>query len=474
VTRAVLYLRISESDEASTSLARQREDLLGLADEEGWTVVDVIPDNGLSGGYRRSNAERALAMLRTGEADVLAVWKTDRWSRMGIRAVADLDKVLEARPEARFVAYQDHADSSQPYFKLIFGMLAVAAQAERDWIRGRVRLSIAGLRQNGRYAGGNLPYGYRSGANPDGPGRVLAIDDAEAAVVREAAERVLGGESVYAVSRDLNARGIPTRRGTTWTVRSLRQVLTGDAILGRVRHRGELLRDKNGLPESFWPPVLELMDWTRLRHVLGIDKSPARRGRRERRARLLSGLATCALCGSPLYVRVNGAGHPAYACSARSNGRPCDGVSISATGLGTHVVEWLLDAMGDLELEREIVEPSANDAELADIDRAIKATAAEMLDDDADIEALTARLAALKRRRAELHAAPSEPTITRVSLGLTIRQAWSEWLDPETRQAALRAFFREIDIKIGKGQRGSRTFDPSRVTIRASRPTSRA
>src|SRR4051794_28519933 len=102
MTRAVLYLRLSETDDASTSISRQEADLRSRADREGWEVIEVLTDDGISGGKRREKADRGLAMLRDGRADVLLVWKLDRWSRQGITALADLLEVLEARPEARF------------------------------------------------------------------------------------------------------------------------------------------------------------------------------------------------------------------------------------------------------------------------------------------------------------------------------------------------------------------------------------
>jgi ATP-dependent Clp protease ATP-binding subunit ClpB len=67
------------------------------------------------------------------------------------------------------------------------------------------------------------------------------------------------------------------------------------------------------------------------------------------RARLLSGIVTCALCDAPLYLRANGAGHAAYGCSSKSNGRPCDGVSISADVLEEYVTgRFLPDKAIDL------------------------------------------------------------------------------------------------------------------------------
>ena len=105
--RAVLYLRLSSSTEDSTSIARQAADLQQLAVREGWTVVRTLTDDGLSGRKARANAAEALRMLREDEADVLAVWKLDRWTRQGLGAIGALSDALDAVPSATFVALQD-------------------------------------------------------------------------------------------------------------------------------------------------------------------------------------------------------------------------------------------------------------------------------------------------------------------------------------------------------------------------------
>lgn len=132
--RAILYLRLSESKEESTSIARQRQDLEALAEREGWIVVEILTDDGLSGGKVRENAEHALEALRTGAADVVAVYKWDRWSRMGARTVADLQDVLDERASkhspALFVALQDGLRSDSPAWDIQVAVLAARVEAE--------------------------------------------------------------------------------------------------------------------------------------------------------------------------------------------------------------------------------------------------------------------------------------------------------------------------------------------------------
>ena len=75
--RAALYLRLSETSDASTSIARQEADLKDLAEREGWKVVHVLTHDGVSGRKEREKATEALRLLASGEVDVLAVWKLD-------------------------------------------------------------------------------------------------------------------------------------------------------------------------------------------------------------------------------------------------------------------------------------------------------------------------------------------------------------------------------------------------------------
>lgn len=460
--RAVLYLRLSQSDDASTSIARQEADLRLRADREGWDVCEVLIDDGFSGAYARANADRALAMLRDGTAEVLVVWKFDRWSRQGLGAVAALIEALDSNPRALFVADRDGLSSAQPTWRIIASVLAEVARMERENTAARVTSSVAALRRGGRFAGGMVPFGYAAAANPGGSGRVLVVDTAEASIVRSAASRVLAGETLYSVVCDLNDRSIPTRRRATWSIQALRQILTADPIVGRVIHRGEVLRGENGLPVQVWEPVLDMSLWHRLRALLGHGKAPGQHPPRRRRSRLLSGVATCALCGSPLYVKHNGAGHTAYACTQRSNGRPCRGVSVAADLLDEYVAAQFLDAVGDLDVFACREEVATSETDVAEVERAISETLAAMGKDDADIAGLAARLAVLKDRRADLRGRPAETKVSLVRTGLTYAETWS------AAEQAERCDILSANIAvlaIAKGERGRRGLDASRVTL---------
>lgn len=464
--RAILYLRLSQSDDASTSIQRQETDLRLRAEREGWEVVDVLVDDGVSGGKSRANAEVALDYLRTGRAEVLAVWKFDRWSRQGLGALADLIRVLDDRPKALFVADRDGLSSAQPAWRIIASVLAEVARMERENTRTRVLSSLAALRTSGRYAGGQRPYGYVSAPNPDGPGRILVVDPFEAQVVREAADRILSGETPYSVAHDLNRRGIPSKSGKRWSATVLRELLQRDAIVGRVTHRGNLVRGDDGLPLTVWEPVLDLALWHRLRVHLGAI-SDARRERKAPRqgrptSRLLAGIVKCASCGSSLYVRSSGRGIFSYACIAKADGRVCVGVAVNAERIEEFVEERFLAKVGPLRRFLRVKDEVADAHTFAEIERAIAQTTEALAEDDADLPALLARLASLKAQRAEQRERNAAPEIRLVDTGETYAEAW-ERMDTLDRRDLLAA--NVAILTVSKGKRGHHGLDASRVTL---------
>ncbi len=148
------------------------------------------------------------------------------------------------------------------------------------------------------------------------------------------ADEVLAGSSVYAVTERLNADGIPPRRavkkhadGSTssrdWDPTSVKRILRSNTVLGRVKVRGELLRNADGIPTVVWEPILTVEDVERLRALTDWTPTPGRSeatkaGQRKRASRLLSGMIACATCGAPLIAKSrNTTGRPVYSCDVR-------------------------------------------------------------------------------------------------------------------------------------------------------------
>ncbi|MET4003913.1 site-specific DNA recombinase [Arthrobacter sp. UYCu511] len=477
--KAILYLRLSVSKEESVSIASQNKQLQELAEREGWQIVATYTDDGLSGGKPRENANTALKMLNDRSADVIAVLKFDRWSRMGARAVADLQDVLDARKAkgspALFVALADGLRSDTPTWDIQVALLAAMGRTERELIRSRV----AGARKYQRATrkhSGPLPYGYRSIPHPSGKGRALEIDPAEAAIVRRIVDALLDGQTGYRIAKDLNADGIKPRRSERWSASGVADLIRRDSLLGHMTHRrpGDNSRTHrpilgdDGLPEVVWPPIVNADELAQARAALArrpsYNSMPG--AGRTRAARLLSGVTACSTCGGPLRVNYtnklkDGTRAARYVCAAPAGACPAK-VSINAEALEDHVAAHLLAVAGTFDVY-EVRETAPDVSELAQVRQAIDAAAEDMKQPGADYPEIAARIAKLDAKRAELEAAPAVVTSETVATGETFAEAWQARDVDGRRKLVVSALDGPIVVK--PAVRGSRRMDETRLDI---------
>lgn len=171
-------------------------------------------------------------MLHDDEADVLAVWKVDRWTGQGLGATGALGDALDAVPSATFVALKDGLRSDQPAWRLIAAVLSEVARTEADNTAKHVASSISHRRTVAdRYTGrATVPSGYQSAPAPDGVGRVLVPHPEEARVIRDVAERFLTTTvSQTRAAIDLTDAYVPTSRSPRQAQRN-RTVVDDEAL----------------------------------------------------------------------------------------------------------------------------------------------------------------------------------------------------------------------------------------------------
>lgn len=482
---AVLYLRLSDArDEASTSIERQRNDLVAEAERRGLDVVAVLVDDGVSGRKSRERAFEALGMLRDGKADALFVWKFDRWSRQGLSAVAALIEALDARPDALFIALQDGLNSDQPAWRIIASVLAEVARMEAENTSARVSSFVRHAKDVGRWHGGRAPVGYQSVAHPSGKGRALAPDPLAVELFTDAAKRIVSGEALYAVTQRLNSTELKPPSAAAWSIQTVRRALVGQSIVGRVSARVpgsapeerkfDVLRDDEGNPRQIWEPVIPLDLWRACRGVLEARTAASPLASRKRatfkRARLLSGLLVCVYCGGPMYAGVTGDGTPRYSCSKRSRAQKCRPEGGGAPAVTAHKIEEYVEA---LYLESfgkwPVVSPVAREVPafaLAEAREALAVVSARLGDPDLDEDAedrLGVQQRALRRRVRELAAeGPPPAEVELVETGETIAEVW-EGADIDERRSLLSAAI--VHVTVANGQRGGKKFDPDRFDI---------
>ena len=218
-------------------------------------------------------------------------------------------------------------DLSTPTGRMIARTLGAAARHEAEHKAERQRRERRQQAQAGRpHSSGTRGYGYA-------PDKVTIIDD-EAAIVRETVTRVLAGESLGSIARDLNTRNIPTATGGPWQIPTLKAVLFSARISGRREYHGEIVH------EASWPAIITPAVSDQLRALL---TRPAA-GPATARTYLLSGILRCATCGKGLGGRPHH-GRRRYVCAKAPGNGKCGTVTIMADLAETEVRDQVLTAL---------------------------------------------------------------------------------------------------------------------------------
>ncbi|MQY33117.1 hypothetical protein SRB17_10770 [Streptomyces sp. RB17] len=343
---------------------------------------------------------------------------------------------------------------------------AFAAQMEAQAIKDRVNSWYRHARKTTRSTGGAAPFGYRY-VNLPGGGVGYEIDPESAELVREAAQRVLDGDSLNEISQDWNARGIPTNldrarigkgketKSGAWTGNRIGLILRSEGTLGR---KMEAKKDENGNKIGMKPvlvngeyvkvadPVLTLSEWQQVNEVL--DARSVKKVRSDQTSALL-GVVFCA-CGAPMRHnyrrRQNKNGtfreYRYYMCRGAKDSKPCpqhafrtdtpDGVEA--------IVEFIfLGKLGGVEvMRRKYIPGEDHTAELESVKARIKAMrsdrAAGAYDGPEDEAEYQEDMRYLVSERKRLEALPKVPArYVQEPTGETFGELWQR-LDQEGRR----------------------------------------
>ena len=376
MTSAALYVRISQDREgAGLGVARQEEDCTALCKRLGWTVGEVYVDNDVSAysGKPRPAWQRLIADVKGGTVDAIAAWHVDRLTR----SPAELEHVitLADRHGLKLATVTGDVDLATPTGRMVARILGATARQEAEHKGERQkrqrRQSAEAGKPNG---GGTRPYGYEADR--------VTIVPAEAAVIREVAERALMGESLSSVARDLADRGITTPAGGKWQPRTLRRLLASARISGRREHTPRPTGDNGTRPlvgdivaEAVWPAIISPAQSDRLRAMLS-DADRQRFSPANGRVYLLSGILRCGKCGGSMCGRPR-SGVPRYVCPNLPGGRTCGGTATNAERTDDLVRDLVLVALSSPELAQRLQANSNVDPELP---AAIRADEAQLED----------------------------------------------------------------------------------------------
>jgi DNA invertase Pin-like site-specific DNA recombinase len=448
--RAIIYARISkDADRNGLGIERQERECRAICDGHDLDVVAVFVDNDLSAywGRPRPGYIKTVDMMKANGADVLVSWHADRITRH-TRELEDLIDILDATGVEVLTVTAGKYDLHTASGRMAARIVGAVARHESEHKAERQRSKTDELASQGVPYGGRAPFGYRweFSDQPRNKGRLL-IDPAQSQTLRWMAAQALAGQSMAAIARDLNQRGVPTDAGLHWRHSTVRQVLINPAPAGLRIHRGEVAGPGN------WEPIFTRPEWEEIKATVA---DPARKHRRPTRKYLLTGLVQNTE-GDPMIGGPDNGGrayrtHVPYKTFA----------SIDADKLEEHVVEMVLVALDDWRPEQ----PKVDDTAAAEVAR-LEAELAELADlRGKQVISMSEWLAARgplneALEEARRDAGKPRPMPAMLNAG-NIADAWED-ADIEQRRQVIATVVDHVEI--GKATRGRWTTMDERVRI---------
>ena len=434
-----------------------------LAERLGWPVAGVYVDDDISAfsGRSRPEYERLCDDIKAGAVDGLVVWHPDRLHR-NLRELEDFIDLCDAAGLAniRTVRAGD-VDLTTPHGRMIARLGGVMARGESEKSADRLRRKHLELATKGKVSGGGTrPYGYSADR--------LHVIPEEAAVIREAATRVLAGESLRSVCSDLNERGFATSVGKPWTIGSLSRVLRSARVSGRREHRGEIVAD------AVWPGIISPKASDRLRTLGGRGAGPGPTGRSPRTYLLAGRLLRCGRCDTPMVSKPRTDGTRRYVCAKGPGFGGCGRMAVNAEPVESFVAQSVLYRLDTPELAAALTEVRHADAETDQL-------AASLAEDQAMLEQIAADYAAktithpewlAARSPVQLRIDQAKRRLSRIShtgrideyVGRSeaLAEAWAD-LPLSRQQAIIRAVVDQVVVN--PATRGRNRFDSGRLDL---------
>jgi site-specific DNA recombinase len=220
--QAIGYVRVSSERQVrdGVSLDAQQARITAWAVANGAELLAVHVDAGISGAkaYNRPALQTALAeACKTNAA--LVVYSLSRLARSTKDAIAISERLNKSG--ADLVSLSEKIDTTSAAGKLVFRMLAVLAEFERDIIAERTAAAMQHKRSRHEYTGGAVPYGWQTGRN----GVTLIPDAEEQSVILYARTLKAAGLSLRAIGVRLEANGMSPRSRRGWHAKTVRDLL---------------------------------------------------------------------------------------------------------------------------------------------------------------------------------------------------------------------------------------------------------
>lgn len=331
--RVAAYCRVStDREDQANSLASQKRYFSDyIQRHDGWLLVDIYPDEGISGTTtrRREQFNRMIRDAEGGKLDLILTKEVSRFARNTVDALEYTRRLKQLGVGVIFT--NDNIDTRDNDGELRLTIMASIAQEESRKTSERVKWGQKRRMEAGVVFGSNSVYGFDLTA-----GRLTVRAD-EARVVRHIYHKFLHeGKGTHVIARELWEEGIPPPRSATgkWSCVMVRRILRNEKYVGDVLQKKYVTTDylthkkveNRGQEEQFLlrdhhQAIIDRPTWEAAQAELSRRAEKQRDNSKYSNRYWCSGKIRCGACGSRFVPRTthrpNGDVYRIWGCHSR-------------------------------------------------------------------------------------------------------------------------------------------------------------
>ena len=222
MNQAIIYLRVSTTGQAvdGVSLSAQEAKARAWCELNDYEVKDVFTDAGISGKStaHRDGLKNALDSVNKGDA--LVVYSLSRLARSTKDTIEISDQLNTKGVD--LVSLSEKIDTTSAAGKMVFRMLAVLSEFERDQVSERTSAALQHKKAKGERVGG-IPYGFKLALD----GVKLLKDKAEQMIIELCLSLKQQGLSLRKIAAKLLEQGCKPR-GNTFNAQTIKNIITAN------------------------------------------------------------------------------------------------------------------------------------------------------------------------------------------------------------------------------------------------------
>ena len=342
---AVVYARFSSHRQGEQSIEGQVAEAERFAAAYGLTIVKVYADRAQTG--RNDNREQFQLMLSDAAKhafDALIVWKTDRIGRN--KEEIALNK-YHLKKNGVKIYYVAEAIPDTPEGIILEAVIEGMAAYYSEQLSQNVRRGLRMCAQKAQNTGGTHLLGYTVDEN-----KKYVIDPQHAPTVRLIFDMYAQGKTIIEIVRELNARGLRTKKGNLFTKNSLHRMMKNKKYIGTYEYNGEVCI------ENAVPPIVDVETFNKVQELLKYNQAAAAH-KKAKVDYLLTEKLFCGKCGT-MMVGVCGtsktkARYHYYMCTLQKK-KQCTKKAVRQAWIENLVLEYVIKLVQDETLLEYIAE----------------------------------------------------------------------------------------------------------------------